>query len=115
MDSVNYLSHATSTFILRVSRAHYRLVWAALTCMSRVPGRDGKSCVFRVVHVSGTIRKAEEDAIRRAKQLILAAQRQQSTMAQGMLGLLQQQQQHDQAVLDIEDKDDDDMSDADYD
>jgi ribonuclease P/MRP protein subunit POP5 len=72
-DSVKYLSHATSTFIIRVSRDHYRLVWAALTSMNRVPGKDGKRCVFRVVRLSGTIRKAEEEAIRSARQLLLAA------------------------------------------
>ncbi|KAH6856416.1 Rpp14/Pop5 family-domain-containing protein [Chaetomium sp. MPI-CAGE-AT-0009] len=70
---VKYLSPATSTFILRVSRAHYRLVWAALTFMNRVPVRDGRPCVFRVVRVSGTIRKVEEEAVRRAKLLVLAA------------------------------------------
>ncbi|KAL2200697.1 Rpp14/Pop5 family-domain-containing protein [Corynascus similis CBS 632.67] len=70
---VKYLSTATSTFILRVSRAHYRLVWAALAFMDRVPVRDGRPCVFRVVRVSGTVRKAEEEAVRRARLLVLAA------------------------------------------
>lgn len=71
---VKYLSLATSTFILRVSRTHYRLVWAALTMMDCIPAKNGKSCTFRVVRVSGTIRKIEEDAVRRAKQVMLAAQ-----------------------------------------
>lgn len=70
---VKYLSPATSTFILRVSRAYYRLVWAALSFMDRVPVREGRPCIYRVVRVSGTIRKVEEDAVRRAKLLILAA------------------------------------------
>ncbi|KAH8912247.1 hypothetical protein BR93DRAFT_963436 [Coniochaeta sp. PMI_546] len=70
---VKYLSLATSTFILRVSRTHYRLVWAALTSMNELPAKNGKPCTFRVVRVSGTIRKIEEDAIRRAKQIMLAA------------------------------------------
>ncbi|RDL39827.1 Uncharacterized protein BP5553_04167 [Venustampulla echinocandica] len=72
---VKYLSPATSTFILRVSRAHYRIAWAALSFMRRVPVKDGKDCVFRVVRVSGTIRKAEEEAIRRAKEIIVKAKR----------------------------------------
>jgi ribonuclease P/MRP protein subunit POP5 len=72
---VKYLSPATSTFILRVSRAHYRLAWAALSFMNRVPVKDGKNCVFRVVRVSGTIRKAEADAIRRARDMIIRARR----------------------------------------
>ena len=76
---MKYLSLATSTFIVRVSRAHYRLVWSALTLMDRVPaGRGGgegagRRCIFRVVRVSGTIRKVEEEAIRRARLLMLAA------------------------------------------
>jgi ribonuclease P/MRP protein subunit POP5 len=72
---VKYLSPATSTFILRVSRAHYRIAWAALTLMTSIPVNDGKNCVFRVVRISGTIRKAEEEAIRRARELILKARR----------------------------------------
>lgn len=43
--------------------------------MKSVPVKDGKNCVFRVVRVSGTIRKAEQEAIRRARELILKAQR----------------------------------------
>lgn len=71
---VKYLSLATSTFILRISRTHYRLVWAALTTMNELPAKNGKPCTFRVVRVSGTIRKIEEDAVRRAKQIMLAAE-----------------------------------------
>lgn len=43
--------------------------------MKHVPTRQGPGlpCIFRVVRVSGTIKKVEEEAIRRAKQLILAA------------------------------------------
>ncbi|CAI4210647.1 unnamed protein product [Parascedosporium putredinis] len=71
--SVKYLSRATSTFIVKTSRSQYRMVWAALTLMDQIPVSDGSSCIFRVVRVSGTIRKAEQEAIRRARQLILAA------------------------------------------
>ncbi|KXJ85508.1 Rpp14 family protein [Microdochium bolleyi] len=72
--SIKYLSPATSTFILKINRPYYRLVWTALTMMDSVPVRDGKPCVFRVVHVSGTIRRAEEEAIRRARSLCIAVQ-----------------------------------------
>jgi ribonuclease P/MRP protein subunit POP5 len=72
---VKYLSPTTSTFILRVSRDHYRIAWAALSLMTSVPVKDGKNCVFRVVRVSGTIKKAEEEAIRRAREMILIAMR----------------------------------------
>ncbi|CAJ2513895.1 Uu.00g020140.m01.CDS01 [Anthostomella pinea] len=76
--SVKYSSPATSTFIIRTSRASYRYVWTALTFMDIVPVKHGKPCTFQVVHVSGTIRKAEEEAIRRARNLIFAAQNGQS-------------------------------------
>ncbi|KZF19373.1 hypothetical protein L228DRAFT_263709 [Xylona heveae TC161] len=72
---VKYLSPATSTAIIRVTRAHYRLVWAALSFMTSVPG-SGKPCVVHVVKVSGTIRKAEEEAIRRARNMVLRAKKQ---------------------------------------
>lgn len=73
--AVKYLSNATSTCILQCSREHYRLVWAALTMIDRVPtkGGPGKPCVVRVVRVSGTIKKVEQEAVRRARLLILAA------------------------------------------
>jgi ribonuclease P/MRP protein subunit POP5 len=72
-----YFSPATSTFIIRCPRAHFRLIWAALTCVERLPGvrrgEDGVGCVIRVVRVSGTIKKAEEDVVRRARREIVRA------------------------------------------
>lgn len=85
---VKYLSHATSTFILRVHKPHYRMVWTALTVMDHVPVRDGKPCVFRVVHVSGTIRKIEEEAIRRARDMMLAVKDQAGAKNNGALAAL---------------------------
>lgn len=75
ISAVKYLSNATSTCILQCSREHYRLVWAALTMMDRVPTKNGpgKPCIVRVVRVSGTIKKVEQEAVRRARLLILAA------------------------------------------
>ncbi|TQS31607.1 hypothetical protein Golomagni_08107 [Golovinomyces magnicellulatus] len=71
---LKYLSLATSTFILRCAREHYKMLWAALTLMDQIPVKDGRRCMFRVVRVSGTIRKAEEEAIRQARKLVLSAQ-----------------------------------------
>ncbi|KAJ6051352.1 hypothetical protein N7460_001886 [Penicillium canescens] len=80
--NIKYLSPATSTAIIRCPRPSYRLVWSALTYMSGVPdtnnggqkragtGRE-RGCVFRVIRVSGTMRKAEEEAIRRARREIV--------------------------------------------
>lgn len=64
---MKYLSPATSTAIVRVARAHYKLVWAALTYITQLPQPIERRCVVQVVRVSGTIRKAEEAAIRRAR------------------------------------------------
>lgn len=41
--------------------------------MDTVPVKNGQNCVFRVVRVSGTIRKAESEAIRSAREMILRA------------------------------------------
>ncbi|KAI3317423.1 Rpp14/Pop5 family-domain-containing protein [Xylariaceae sp. AK1471] len=61
---VKYLSQATSTFILRIARASYRFVWTALSFMNSIPIKNGKPCVFRVVH-------QKEDKLR--KRLTLSA------------------------------------------
>jgi ribonuclease P/MRP protein subunit POP5 len=43
--------------------------------MNSVPVKDGRPCIYRVVRVSGTIRKAEEEAIIRARVMISRARR----------------------------------------
>lgn len=70
---VKYFSPATSTAIIRVAREHYRLVWAVLTYLTFLPRPVERKCVVRVVRVSGTMRKAEEEAIRRARVAIQRA------------------------------------------
>ncbi|OCT44753.1 Ribonucleases P/MRP protein subunit POP5 [Cladophialophora carrionii] len=80
---VVYFSPATSTGILRVPRAHFRMVWAALAFITAIPperdrgGRAtrgaGRQCVIRVVRVSGTIRKSEEELLRRARRELVRA------------------------------------------
>ena len=70
-----YLSTATSTAIVRVTREHYRLVWAALTFATRLPRPVQTPCVFQVLCISGTIRKSEEAAIAFAKELVSKARR----------------------------------------
>ncbi|QKX58126.1 uncharacterized protein TRUGW13939_05247 [Talaromyces rugulosus] len=88
---IKYLSPATSTLIIRCPRAAYRLVWAALTYMNSVPistntkHKETRTAVFRVVRVSGTMRKAEEEAIRRARREVL---RTKGAVKQGLDGLL---------------------------
>jgi ribonuclease P/MRP protein subunit POP5 len=70
---VNYHSTATSTSIVRCPQAHYEMVWAALTFMTHLPRPSNTPVVVKVVRVTGTIRKAEEEIIKRAKEIILRA------------------------------------------
>jgi ribonuclease P/MRP protein subunit POP5 len=52
------------------------MVWAALSFITHLPLKPTNlPCVIQVVRVSGTIRKAEEEAIRRARLQIRLAQR----------------------------------------
>jgi hypothetical protein len=52
------------------------MVWAALSFTTHLPLKSSNlPCVIQVVRVSGTIRKAEEEAIRRARLQIRLAQR----------------------------------------
>lgn len=90
--AVKYFSPVTSTGIIKVSRAHYRMLWASLTFMKEVLGRGA---VVTVVRVSGTIKKVQIEATRRAKEGI---QRAQGVGGEGV-GL---------DVMDIMDDDDDD-------
>jgi ribonuclease P/MRP protein subunit POP5 len=76
--SIKYFSNATSTAIVRCPRAHYRLAWAALTFVTELPAARkgaaaGEKCVLRVVRVSGTIKKVEEEAVRRARRIMILA------------------------------------------
>ncbi|KAJ4389837.1 RNA-binding protein pop5 [Gnomoniopsis smithogilvyi] len=87
---VKYQSNATSTCIIQCSREHYRLVWAALTMINRVPTKDGpgKPCIFQVKRVSGTIKQVEQEAVRRARLLILAARDEMAGKESDALGAL---------------------------
>lgn len=51
------------------------MVWAALSFATKIPKPVDKTCVIQVVRVSGTIKKSEEEAIRRARMTIVRAQR----------------------------------------
>ena len=56
--------------------------------MNHVPVKNGRACTFRVVRVSGTIRKVEEEAIRRAKQMVLIAREHMAGKGTNALGAL---------------------------
>ncbi|KAI9375513.1 Rpp14/Pop5 family-domain-containing protein [Aspergillus egyptiacus] len=121
--SVKYLSPATSTAIIRCPRASYRLVWAALTYMSRVPEMSDagyskradaakltRPCVFRVIRVSGTIRKAEEEAVRRARREIVRLRgAEEEGLFGALVGGLEAQTQTRKEVLGVDEDVDVDM------
>jgi ribonuclease P/MRP protein subunit POP5 len=49
------------------------MVWAALTYITHLPKPLETPVVVRVIRVSGTIKKAEEEVIRRSQQIIKRA------------------------------------------
>jgi ribonuclease P/MRP protein subunit POP5 len=49
------------------------MVWAALTYITRLPKPSDLPVVVRVVRVSGTIKKAEEEVIRRSQLIVKRA------------------------------------------
>ncbi|KAK6345937.1 hypothetical protein TWF730_010276 [Orbilia blumenaviensis] len=65
--AVKYFSPATSTGILRITRDNYRTLWAALTYINEF---HGQPAVIKVIRVSGTIRKAEHEAVKVAEEAI---------------------------------------------
>lgn len=112
---VKYLSPATSTAIIRCPRDHYRLVWAALSTVTELPKPRNeqrelaRSCVFRVIRVSGTIKKVEEEAIRWAKKQIWQAKSSELNSGNGILDAFAEnrdssdQPEHSNVVEGIED------------
>lgn len=83
------------------------MVWAAMTMINRVPTNEGpgKPCVFRVVRVSGTIKQVEQEAVRRARLLILAAKDEIAGNASDSLSALfgTKESTNDVAMVDVDD------------
>lgn len=88
-------------------------MWAALSFVTKLPRPVDQSCVIQVVRVSGTIRKAEEEAIRRAKASIIRAQRKKGDAAGDILGKMMAQEDEDVQMGGIVDGEDDDDEDED--
>ncbi|KAH9882060.1 hypothetical protein J1614_001232 [Plenodomus biglobosus] len=86
---VNYFSPSTSTAILRCPRDHYTMVWAALTFTTHLPTKPLETpVVVRVLRVSGTIKKAEQEVIRRSKLFVQRVRAWEvQAQAQGLGGL----------------------------
>lgn len=79
--------------------------------MNTIPTADGpgRPCIYHVVRVSGTIRKAEEEAIRQAKQLIIAAKEEAGVGSGLLLGSEQTPTTQSVMDLDVNDESDDDI------
>jgi ribonuclease P/MRP protein subunit POP5 len=71
--TVVYWSPSTSTAIVRCPRDHYEMVWSALTYVTRLPKPIDTPVVIRVIRVTATIKKAEEEVIRRSQLIIKRA------------------------------------------
>lgn len=67
--SIKYLSNQNHYFILKTSRQTYRLIWSALTLLRKL---NSHQIIFKVLKVSGTIRKIQYATIHLNKRLILA-------------------------------------------
>lgn len=109
--AVKYWSNATSTFVLRCRREVVRWVWAAVAFVHGVPaapgsqGQAGRECVMRVVRVSGTMKKCQEELVRRARTLLGRVKGVEEVLASGgfeeeMRGAEQEQEQE-QDRLDV--------------
>ncbi|PSN61970.1 hypothetical protein BS50DRAFT_650372 [Corynespora cassiicola Philippines] len=114
---VNYWSPATSTAIIRCPREHYQMVWAALTFITRLPRPVDAPVVVRVVRVSGTIKKAEEEVIRRAKMIIRRAKtsdgQAKDDVLQGVFKAVEKRREAEDSVLARVDQDDESESESD--
>lgn len=91
------------------------MVWAALTCITRLPKPVDLPVVVRVIRVSGTIKKAEEEVIRRSKDIIKRAKAWEGTGSLPMLQSVEkavEREKRDNEVLAVVDQGDesDEMS-----
>ncbi|KAJ1948872.1 RNA-binding protein pop5 [Linderina pennispora] len=75
---VKYFSSRTNMGILKVPRDHYQMIWSALTLTTQI---SRTPCMIRVWHVSGTIKKCQQAAIKVNRSLIAKWHKQQQEMA----------------------------------
>jgi ribonuclease P/MRP protein subunit POP5 len=58
---VKYYNDATNICILRCPREQFRMVWGALTLITRI---ENEAAILRVIHVGGTLRSCQTQAIK---------------------------------------------------
>ena len=92
------------------------MVWAALTFVTKLPHPNHTPVVIKVVRVSGTIRKAEEEVIRRAKAIIKRAKEAEAgnkdAMMHSVVQAVEKRDEPREAVLADIDMDEDDESES---
>lgn len=81
--SVKYCNAQTGTLIVRSARACIQQVWAAITFLNSLPPEASRAAaakdstsykfVWRVVHLAGTIRSAQKQAIKRSASAVSQA------------------------------------------
>lgn len=70
--AVKFWSPPLAMCIIRCSRDHFRIAWAAASFLQEVSGHRRLGRVrFRVIHIGGTIRSCQKSAASHARQLIL--------------------------------------------
>ncbi|KAK9766463.1 RNA-binding protein pop5 [Basidiobolus ranarum] len=72
---VKYFSPYTNIGIVRVGRDYFHTLWATLTFITSVEKRE---CLFRVIHLGGTIKSCQQVAIKYDKDLLLKLQQETS-------------------------------------
>jgi len=65
--TVKYYSPTTNICIIRVARDHHKITWAALTLSSAI---EGIKYIPNVLHVSGTIKHAQQAAIAHNREIV---------------------------------------------
>ncbi|RMX47238.1 hypothetical protein pdam_00012923 [Pocillopora damicornis] len=69
---VKYLNSVTGVAFIACARDYYRMVWSAVTFIRTITIKnDGHPCVFRVLHVGGTILSCQKFLIRHNKDQLL--------------------------------------------
>jgi len=66
---IKYFNPVTSVALIRISRDNYDVLWSAMTFVTKIRKRE---CLFRVLHLGGTIRSCQK--------VLLAYNREQLTL-----------------------------------
>lgn len=62
--SIKYCNASTGMILVRAARGMLSEIWAALTLLTEPPSGEEGNWIWRVVHVSGTIRSAQKFAMK---------------------------------------------------